>query len=349
MAELTHLPIRADSDDFGLGYDVCEIQMGGTGFLLNNTIYRGQSDNGSCLSTLDQPCIDAIEQLTEERALELVLDPTPLPNSNLTIDSLPTVCDDIANTLKANWPRECRYFFNATPSIVEGAPMTQNKNAKSYYDTEGLSPCYMNDTSSNTTFWNLGTAMDPQSRETYTADVGVIAPLLAVFMPIANAARIGSIGTAKSVLTCAHVDHFNPGAYVPAALPEPKPIHYGSRKLSGGAIAGIVIGVVAVFILTDIAVFFWWRRRRAARTKKAALLNVRPGDDDGDMEDVKQPLEVPHDNQISELSPDSMLRPELAERKSGPRVEMATDAQIPVAERKVNEGRPAELVAHDLR
>lgn len=106
------------SDDLALGYDVCSIILPD---ITNNTLLRGQSDNGTCLSTFDASCVQALQAITEQLANTLVQNPTPLPHSNLTAASLPNVCDDITTSLMAGFPRECSPFFgNSTKSPALG-------------------------------------------------------------------------------------------------------------------------------------------------------------------------------------------------------------------------------------
>jgi hypothetical protein len=50
-------------------------------------------------------------------------------------------------------------------------------------------------------------------------------------------------------------------SYVPPS-PTPLPPGGGSKGLSGGAIAGIVIGILAVALGAAFGVFIWWKRRR---------------------------------------------------------------------------------------
>lgn len=83
----------------------------------NNTNYRGQADNGSCTTMFDDDCVNAIELAVQQHALELTLNPTPEPNSNLTKNSLPTVCSDIATMLQNNMPKECSKFIDSDTTV----------------------------------------------------------------------------------------------------------------------------------------------------------------------------------------------------------------------------------------
>jgi hypothetical protein len=94
------------SDSLNLGYDVCAIYLEPLG-ILNNTDMRAQHDNGSCLTAFDGDCVTALQQQSEDFALQLVGSPTALPNSNLTADSLPSVCDSLAQMMTSALPKEC--------------------------------------------------------------------------------------------------------------------------------------------------------------------------------------------------------------------------------------------------
>ena len=105
------------SDDFALGYDACIVAVSG---LSTNTLYRAQSDNGSCLATFNSDCVNALQSTSQDYATQLVSDPTPLPNSNLTVGTLYTVCDSIGRYLTANFPKQCMPYTNASSILVAG-------------------------------------------------------------------------------------------------------------------------------------------------------------------------------------------------------------------------------------
>jgi len=103
------------NDDFELGYNVCVLGLGG---LTNNLLSRPQSGNGSCFKAFDQDCVSGLPQQIQRYALELVSDPAPSVDSNFTDTSLPTVCNDIATSLRSNWPQQCFYLFNKTGPTI---------------------------------------------------------------------------------------------------------------------------------------------------------------------------------------------------------------------------------------
>lgn len=101
----------------------------------------------------------------------------------------------------------------------------------------------------------------------------LIAPIITIYMPTANA-EVSSANTDYSAfLTCLHVDHFNQGSRVAPALPSATPVNYGGKSgLSGGAIAGIVIGCVVGVALIVLATLFFFNCRgiRDKMSKKKA-------------------------------------------------------------------------------
>lgn len=99
------------SDSLSLGYDVCAIYLEPLG-ILENTDLRAQHDNGSCLAAFDADCVAALEQQSEDFALQLVGFPTALPNSNLTADSLPGVCASLAQMMTSALPKQCKPYMN---------------------------------------------------------------------------------------------------------------------------------------------------------------------------------------------------------------------------------------------
>jgi hypothetical protein len=55
----------------------------------------------------DGDCVTALQEQSQDFALQLVGSPTALPNSNLTADSLPGVCDRIAEMMTSALPKQC--------------------------------------------------------------------------------------------------------------------------------------------------------------------------------------------------------------------------------------------------
>ena len=100
---------------FCISYDVCVFTIG---IITQNTMWRGQTDNGKCLATFDSDCVSALEDAASGYALGLVSNPTPEPNSNLTAGSLPQVCYDVANSLQHNFPKQCLPFMNDSLAVT---------------------------------------------------------------------------------------------------------------------------------------------------------------------------------------------------------------------------------------
>lgn len=259
-----------------LGYDVCAFLL--YRGLNDNTHHRSQYDNGSCLATLDSDCIDALQRSAEDLAMQLVSDPTPLPNSNLTADSFPGVCESIAASMTRTFPKQCEPYIDPTAYDPGVAGLTTNYNRTGLFYGAPNPRCTARATvSSNQTFYQVGAKMyDEVDRDTHlmydqlAADT--VWPLLTVFMPVADAARQVWTMNATSALTCTRITDFNPGSRIPAKAPEPTPVtpYRNSRRLSGGAIAGIVVGsVIGVAILFTVIIL--WRRR--VRKSRASVVN----------------------------------------------------------------------------
>ena len=136
-------------------------------------------------------------------------------------------------------------------------------------------------------------------------------PALLIFLPTANSNAPTYISKTKANLQCLRADNVNPGSEKVAAAPSPTPLHGGS--LSGGAIAGIVIGVLAGVALIGGAAFLFWRRRRRSRQAQALEPEQKGGDpespviagkDAGEMNERTHVVEA-EDTPVKELSPDS--------------------------------------------
>ena len=139
--------------------------------------------------------------------------------------------------------------------------------------------------------------------DAYTNAIRTIQPMLTVYMPVANIDRTGGWGRANSIFTCIRVEHYYPGSRVIPALPAGTPYIYGSR-LSGGAIAGIVVGAVVFCALVALGTFFWLRRkRRIARPRTTA--DKREAVDDPDAKrpemDGSQVLELNETDRKGEI------------------------------------------------
>ena len=145
-------------------------------------------------------------------------------------------------------------------------------------------------------------------------------------MPIANYKRNAAV-TTTSQLTCVHIDNINEGSRVP---PSQVPPTTPSRGLSGGAIAGIVVGVIVAVALVAALAFWFWRRRKRNQNPKCV-----PIDSAQHMETAEgHPMEVPaveppsYHKTATELSPDT-IRPELPTTNSYQKHELQSGSYEP--------------------
>lgn len=98
------------SNSLELGYDVCAISLSPRG-IYNDTNLRARHDDGSCQAAFDSECVVALKQQSQDIAMQLVGEPTALPESNLTANSLPGVCNTLAQTMMSTLPEKCRPYI----------------------------------------------------------------------------------------------------------------------------------------------------------------------------------------------------------------------------------------------
>lgn len=318
------------SDSLTLGYDVCSVAL--TGYT-ENTLRRGQFDNGDCVALFDEACVEALEQQSQNLALYLVGNPKPLPNSNLTADSLPTVCDSIGQSMEARLPDQCKPYMNESWYTATGYALTMNYESSGTHASRqplplGLffgnprGPCTATGPSANET-WNLiGAAYG--NATVYDYLTYTVLPILTVFMPVANARRTITIISAHTTVSCLRTNEYSPGSRVPPPLPAPTPV--GEKGgLSGKAIAGIVVGVLAgVSIICFALVAWWWRKRKVKISHEAA---VAPRAHENPAPDPR------YGGVVNELDSSNVYSPELPDMASRMGTELG------------NSQKPAELQA----
>jgi hypothetical protein len=64
------------------------------------------------MTAYDGDCVTALQEQSQDFALQLVGFPTALPNSNLTAGSLPGVCDKIAELMTSALPKQCKPYMD---------------------------------------------------------------------------------------------------------------------------------------------------------------------------------------------------------------------------------------------
>jgi hypothetical protein len=110
------------SDSINLGYDVCAIYIDPYS-IYDNTNSRAKYDDGTCRAAFDAKCVQALVSQSQGLALQLVGSPTPLPDSNLTADSLPGVCDTLAQRMASAFPKQCKQYMNEGQYLM--APLSR--------------------------------------------------------------------------------------------------------------------------------------------------------------------------------------------------------------------------------
>jgi hypothetical protein len=374
--------------------------------VLNNTDMRAQHDNGSCLTAFDADCVAALKQQSEDYAFQLTGFPTALPNSNLTADSLPTVCNDLASMMTSALPKQCKPYMNEgmdsklhgrggmiADNLTVRASLVRSTSEVLSYMTLILS--FVTDQQStwftahsngagttnvlsqteylvygmalttdyartglsfgNTDICTIGSSLSNQSfnyidgydtfedgatpRKEYDRSSWTLLATLAVFMPVANARRTISMDYAVSVVSCLGVKHFNQDSRMPAAAPQPTPVNLGGGGLSGGDIAGIVVGSVAgVGIIVAAADFFWLRKRKAIRRKSEADPPdiVYPDDKPPySAVDPLAPAEFGDERALQEIDSREAYKSELPDQASKDPVELAGSTPTPYVRKEV--------------
>jgi len=149
---------------------------------------------------------------------------------------------------------------------------------------------------------------------------------MAVFMPVSDARRSTSMNFAVSVLSCLGVKDFNEGSRVPAAAAEPTPVSLGGEGLSGGAIAGIVVGsVVGVGIVVAGVSIFWLRKRKMRRKSEASPPDVIYPDEKPPYAEVDPlaPAEFGDERALQEIDSRQVHNHELPDAASKDPIELA--------------------------
>jgi hypothetical protein len=158
-----------------------------------------------------------------------------------------------------------------------------------------------------------------------------VLPTMTVFMPVANARRGTTMKYPTTALHCLGIKQYTEGSRVPAAAPEPTPIDESGGALSGGVIAGIVVGaVVAVGAIAAVVWFCWLRKRRAKRQSEAIPPPPAYPDDKPQYVEV-DPLalaEIDDGRALQEMDSTEAYRSELPAAASKDPVELAGSASF---------------------
>ena len=130
-------------------------------------------------------------------------------------------------------------------------------------------------------------------------------------MSVPSNARITSIPS-RAFLSCLQPTNYTEGSRVPPPMRVPR----GLRPiLSGGGIAGVVVGSVCVALILAVVVVYLLRRRRRNATKNAKDINEMSGEDAETAREMsvdRQRFEASAGDAAVELNPDAQRRGELS-------------------------------------
>ena len=120
-------------------------------------------------------------------------------------------------------------------------------------------------------------------------------------MSVANYERPVEVIT-NSQMTCVRLNEYNEGARRAIALPSPlSPVSHG---LSGGHIAGIIVGFLAgVTLITALAYWSWRRRKKGEEVENSTMVGAP---------DTEKRLHEVSGISTAELRPDAQLKSELS-------------------------------------
>lgn len=206
---------------------------------------------------LSQGCRDALLDRIASSALMWTTYASPPPYSNLSAGVLGTLCGYIYNGVADDgndYPRECAKEFGG--SIGGTELMLTGYNGSDIDNSCSLQ-------SGIKTFHRLFSTLEDATATAYDNATRSVFPALSVYFPVANIDRTSFYSSANSSLRCLRVQNFSEGSRVSPTLPSGTPYHNG-KKTSGGAIAGIAVGVVVgVAIIAGVMIWVCLRRRRA--------------------------------------------------------------------------------------
>ncbi|MCJ1287501.1 hypothetical protein MMC26_006853 [Xylographa opegraphella] len=234
--------------------NACGIELS----LPENTIERGQADDGLCEQTLDPTCVASLKLAAEEAGDAQMAGFGTGPN-------LSFVCQQIVSSIiDAMKNASCAPYFSDNGLTVGSAELTSGTCTLPAYPNVTFGG-FLNIEDGLSTF----PASDPYSA--YDTAYRSVKAVLAVFMQPANRLQSSAhVVATQARMNCVRITNTTSSSRVAATLPSPTGVTF-PNPLSGADIAGIVTGCVAgVAIITGLVYLFIRRRRRARHLDAAA-------------------------------------------------------------------------------
>ncbi|MCJ1398422.1 hypothetical protein MMC11_001620 [Xylographa trunciseda] len=253
-------------------FNACGIELS----LFQNTIERGQTDQGMCEQTLDSTCTASLTFAAQNAAIRLMGEQMGQPIMSV-------ICQQIASIIVAATKNAtCAPYFPSVPSSLSagnnGLCTVPNhmKLIMAIELTAGtcVLPVYPHLAFSGFGNIDAGLLVSPENvpYSAYDNAYRDVKAIFTVFTPPANVTRISEHSTGEAFLNCLRITNTSSSSRVAPTLPGPTNVVFPGT-LTGGDIAGIVIGCVAgVAILAGVIYLLLRRRRRARQTAAAAAL-----------------------------------------------------------------------------
>ena len=237
----------------------------------------GQDDDGTCTSTLPHSCGKKILNNVVQQGMQWPRGDTDLPGICSAYAKALSVALNQNSLEDTDIPRECtklfldeddKFIVEVKGSALSNTNVSQSLNPDMPYECDGLN--IVSDTlgknyKTSYPIWNQTVVHDGSSMDTLDAQYDEVVRQVLPLVTLVLRGRGEDTGAEKDVevlsahLGCVRTTGFSAGSRKSAEL---KDLDAGGR-LSKGAIAGIVIGVlVGVAAIVAFALLYWGARRR---------------------------------------------------------------------------------------